>query len=297
MNFGTRTNAAESKKIIERALDRGVTFFDTANMYGNGESERIVGEALSGRRDQVQIATKVGLLKNEGLGKARIIAALDESLKRLKTDVVDVFYLHSPDPKTPIVESIEAMATLLQQKKIRSWAVSNYASWQVLEMNLWCDQNSVARPVRSQLLYNLLIRQLDVEYFAFAKRFPIHTTVYNPLAGGLLARVPEVGGAVPKGSRFDYNARYKFRYWHQPMIELTQQLAGVAKENGLSLVTLAYAWLVGRAGVDSVIAGPGSIEHLDAAVDGCAVRLSDEVRKKIDELHAAYLGTDAKYAR
>jgi aryl-alcohol dehydrogenase-like predicted oxidoreductase len=283
MNFGARTPAPEAARIIERALERGVTLFDTANIYTKGESEKIVGATLKGRG---QIATKCGAL-GEGLKKERVLAACDESLKRLGRDFIDLYYLHTPDPKTPVSETLEAIAALLNAGKIKSWGVSNYASWQILELDLLSDKAGLPRPTTSQVVYNLLVRQLDLEYFAFARRFPIHTTIYNPLAGGLLAG----------GKRGENNAIYAKRYWTQPMLDLAAKYRALATEHGLELVTLAYAWVATRPGVDSIICGPGTLAHLDAAIDACARTLPDALRAQVDELHRAHLGTDAIYAR
>lgn len=301
MNFGARTPTPEARRIVDRAIERGATHFDTANMYGDGESERILGAALKGRREGVQIATKVGLLRQsgrpEGLAPARVLAAIDESLGRLQTDWVDLCYLHAPDPATPIASTLDAIAQLLQAGKIRAWGVSNFAAWQLMEIDLLCDARKLPRPARAQMLYNVLVRQLDLEFFAFARKNPLHVTVYNPLAGGMLARAPAPGDGFPSGSRFETNSIYRKRYWTDALFELAQQLREVAKGEGLELVTLAYAWLAGRAGVDSVLAGPGSVAHLDAAIDACAVELPAKLRTKVDEVHRAFVGTDASYAR
>ncbi len=301
MNFGTRTDERESRRIIERALERGATCFDTANMYGQGASETILGKALAGRRSQVQLATKVGLFKvngqPEGLARQRVLQALEESLQRLQTDAVDLYYLHKPDPSTPITETLDAIAQLLAAGKIRSWGVSNFASWQIVEIDLLCDARGLPRPAVSQLLYNLLIRQLDVEYFAFARRFPIHTAVFNPLCGGMLARALAPGSAVPRGTRLESNPIYRRRYWNDSLLALAQGYAELAREEQLDLVTLAYAWLAARPGVDSIIAGPGTVAHLDAALDGCAATVSPSARERIDALYRDHLGTDATYAR
>jgi aryl-alcohol dehydrogenase-like predicted oxidoreductase len=283
MNFGGRTPAGEAERIIERALERGLTLFDTANVYNKGESEKLVAAALKGRG---QVATKCGAM-GEGLAKSRVLAAADESLKRLGRDVIDLYYLHVPDPKTPIAETLEAIEALLEAGKIKTWGVSNYASWQILEMDTLCGALGMPKPAVSQVLYNVLVRQLDVEYFAFARRFPIHTTVYNPLAGGMLAG----------GKRGESNAMYGRRYWNQALFDFAAKVRALAEANGLDLVTLAYAWVAHRPGVDSVIIGPGTLAHLDSAVDACARTLSPELNAKIDELHRAYLGTDASYAR
>jgi len=301
MNFGARTPAGEARRIVDRAIERGAAFFDTANVYGNGESERILGAALRGRRDEARIATKVGLAriggKPEGLSPARITAAIDESLQRLGTDHVDLYYLHAPDPATPFEQTLDALAPLLESKKVLAWGLSNFASWQALEIQRACDARKMPRPAVSQLLYNLLVRQLDVEWFAFARKHPIHTTVYNPLAGGLLARQLAPGAPVPEGSRFATNKLYLKRYWSNRMFELTEQYRAIAAAEGIDLVAFAYAWLAGRSGVDSILSGPGSLAHLDAALDGCARSISPEARARVDEVHRAFLGTDASYAR
>lgn len=301
MNFGGRTSAAEAKRIVDRAIERGATLFDTANMYGDGASERILGETLRGRRESVKVATKVGLMrqrgKSEGLSKERIPAALTESLERLGTDYVDVYYLHAPDPHTPFEETLDALAPLLGAGRIRAWGVSNFASWQILELMHLSDARGMPRPEVSQVLYNLLIRQLDLEYFAFARRYSLHSTVYNPLGGGLLARRPAPGSSIPAGSRFATNRMYPGRYWSNALMELTERLDGVAREAGMDLVAFAYAWLAGREGVDSILAGPGSVEHLDAAFDGCAKTLTAELRKKVDQVYREFVGTDVSYAR
>lgn len=301
MNFGKRTPSSEAARIVARAVDLGITLFDTANAYGDGESERILGRALRGRRDAVHIATKVGFGrvhgKSEGLSGARVRAALDESLARLGTDHVDIYYLHVPDPATPILETLSALKALRNAGKLLHFGVSNYASWQILEIMTACDALGMPRPVIAQQLYNLLIRQLDLEYFRFARRHPIHTTVYNALAGGLLSGRYRPGDAIASGSRFEGNRLYQRRYWSDRFLELTRTYEEVARDEGMSLVELAYAWLAGAASVDSILVGPGSVEHLDAAAAACTKSVSPEARARIDGIHAAFTGTDTSYAR
>lgn len=298
MNFGRRTPAAEAQRIVDRAIERGATFFDTANVYGDGESESVLGAALGRRHGQVGIATKVGLLRRggkvEGLSFSRVTESLAESLKRLRCDRVDVYYLHAPDPLTPFAETLDALQGLLEQGRIGAWGVSNFAAWQILELQRLCDTRVMARPAVSQVLYNLLVRQLDVEYFAFAVRHPIHTTVYNPLAGGLLALE---GHAALPSSRLETNPLYRRRYGSEAFAELARRFFALAGDYGLSSTTLAYAFCAGTSGVDSTLAGPGELAHLDAALDGVATTLSAECRAAIDHLHRSALGTDACYAR
>jgi len=301
MNFGKRTPAAEARRIVDRALERGVRFFDTANVYGNGESERLLGQVLRGRREEVGLATKAGLARvqgrPEGLSAARVERALEESLERLGTSYVDLFYLHQPDPATPLEETVEAVGRLLRAGKARQWGVSNFAAWQILELELLCDARGLPRPAVSQVLYNVLVRQIELEYLPFTRRHPLHTTVYNPLAGGVLTGRYAPGAPLPSDSRLGSNRMYQGRYGSSRLLEQVEALRAVAQAEGMDLVTLAYAWLAGRPGVDSVLVGPGSVEHLDAALEAWSRPLSPEALARIDELHQAFLGTDARYAR
>jgi aryl-alcohol dehydrogenase-like predicted oxidoreductase len=300
MNFGKRTPAKEAERIVARAFERGIRLFDTANVYVEGESERILGRALRGKRDLCLVATKVGLSgipkRREGLSAAVVQKAIDESLLRLGMDHVDVYYLHSPDPSVPIEETLDAMKRLVDLGKTRAWGVSNYASWQILEMFRLADARGMPRPAISQVIYNLLIRQIEIEYTKFTSRYPLHTTVYNPLAGGLLTGKHRKGDA-PAGSRFDNNRMYLRRYWTDRLFEHTAALGSVAREEGLSPVELAYAWVAGQPAVDSILVGPADVPQLDAAIEGCGKSLGDAARRKVDELHYAFTGTDATYAR
>jgi aryl-alcohol dehydrogenase-like predicted oxidoreductase len=301
MNFGKRTSAAESERIVRRALERGIRVFDTANVYNGGESERILGRALGRDRAEVVVATKVGFDrlggKPEGLSKAAVARAIDGSLERLATDRVDVYYLHVPDRATPIEETLDAIAAVVQSGKARAWGVSNYASWQILEMNGLAAARSLAPPAISQVIYNVLHRQLEIEYFAFARRFSLHTTVYNPLAGGLLAAKHSFSREPEKGSRFAENALYTRRYWTRAMFDRVEELRAVASDEGLTMVQLAYAWVAARPDVDSILVGPGTIQHLDDAVDAVSRKLSDAAIARIVELGRAWSGTDTDYAR
>ncbi|XXT18020.1 aldo/keto reductase [Sorangium sp. So ce429] len=301
MNFGGRTPPEEAERIVDRALERGITAFDTANLYGDGASERLLGRALRGRRAEVQIATKVGLRRSrgkaEGLGPEQVIRALEESLERLGTDHVDVYYLHAPDPETPVDETLSAIDALLEQGKILRYGVSNHASWQILEIIARRDAGEKARPAVSQVLYNALVRQLDVEYAAFARRYSVPTAVYNPLAGGLLAGRHAGPEAPQAGSRFEGNRLYQRRYWSGRMFELAASYAAVAADEGMSLLELSYAWLAGRDVVDSILVGPVRAEHLDAAADATQRALSPEAARRMDALYRDHVGTDASYAR
>jgi len=297
MNFGKRTPEEEAHRIVARAFERGVTLFDTANAYG--DSELILGRALRGHRS-ARIASKVGGRPagggREGLKADVVLRACDETLQRLGVERIDLYYLHWPDMRTPLEETLSALQKLVKAGKIAHWGISNYASWQLVDMERIGERTGLSRPSTAQQIYNLLIRQLDVEWWAFARQHPIHTTVYNPLAGGLLA-----GRALrtepPKGSRFDGNKMYQQRYLSDRFFDLVISYSDLAREAGLTPVQLAYGWLAARPGVDSVLLGPADVAQLDAGIDGCAKRLGADLCARIDEIHRAYTGTDASYAR
>ena len=301
MNFGKRTTEAESRSILARALELGIVHIDTANAYGDGISEKIVGAAVRATRDKVVIATKCGFGrvggKLEGLSRARLREAADASLTRLGSDWIDLYYLHVPDHDTPIDDTLDGVAELLEAKKIRAWGVSNYAAWQVVEMIQKADARKMPRPVIAQQLYNILLRQLDVEYFGFAQRYEMHTTVYNPLAGGLLAGKHARDGSTQGGSRFDKNRLYQGRYFTDAMFDRVEALAKLARAEDMSLLELSYAWLSGAAGVDSILLGPASVKQLEEGVSACARGLTPEVRGVVDALYRVWLGTDTYYVR
>ncbi|HEX4447477.1 MAG TPA: aldo/keto reductase [Polyangiaceae bacterium] len=301
MNFGKRTDAKESERIVRRALERGITVFDTANSYNGGESERLLGRALGADRERVIVSTKAGIgldpTRREGLSRQTLESALKASLDRLGTNRVDIYYLHLPDRKTPIEKTLDGVAELVESGRVIAWGASNYASWELLEMRALAEGRGLAPPVITQLLYNVLHRQLEVEYFAFARRYPIHTTAYNALAGGLLSGKHSFDASAEKGSRFDDNPMYRRRYWSREMFARVEQVAQVARDEGCTPVQLAYAWLAAQPDVDSILVGPGTVEHLDDAIDGVERTLSPDAAGKLDALARDWSGSDTNYVR
>lgn len=295
MNFGRRTPEAEARQLIDRALDSGATALDTANLYGDGESERIIGRALRGRRERAQVTTKCGLWKREGLAPERIVQALDASLERLECDFVDCLVLHAPDATTPIERTLDGIASVLEAKKAASWGVSNFAAWQIVELNQLCDARTLARPRQSQVLYNLAVRQLELEYFAFSRRFPIETVTFNPLAGGLLALDPST--PRPTKARIEANPIYRKRYGSEPLRGFAARCAEHGKRFGVSLHDLSLRWLFHRPGVDVVLLGPATMAQLEQALSTSRDPLPPELTAALDEEHRQFLGTDAIYAR
>lgn len=302
MTFGGQVDEPTSLRMFNRCLEEGINFFDTANAYTGGESERLLGKALKGHRDQIVLASKVFNKVGEGpddagLSRAAILKAVDASLKRLDTDYLDVYYLHAPDWNVPLEESLEAMEQLVKAGKVRYPASSNYAGWQVLRM-LWLAERNGYTPARiTQPMYNLLARSIEQEYLAMAKEFGVATVVYNPLAGGMLTGKQKIEAPIA-GSRFDKNQMYLNRYWHQGYFEAVEAIREVARKEGRSMVSLAFGWLLHHTQTDCIIMGASRPEQLDenlkAAADG---PLSPEALTACDEIWKALRGVTPKYNR
>lgn len=300
MNFGRRTPEREARRIVDRALERGVRWFDTSDSYQDGASERLLGLALKGVPD-AGVATKVGLRRvkgrNEGLAPDVLRRAIDESLERLGRTHVDLYYLHAPDRAVPIAETLDAMNEIVTSGRARAWGVSNFAAWEILDLLHRCDARGLPRPAVSQVLYNAAIRQIEVEYLRFAQTHRLHTTVYNALAGGLLAGTLRPDAPPPPGSRFDTAAHYRARYWTERLFHFAEGCVDIARTHDLTPPQLAYGWLASRPGVDSILLGPATLEHLDAALDACTRPVPEAALTALGALQRAFDGTDARYAR
>ena len=303
MTFGNQVSETDGVRMVDRCLEAGINFFDTANVYNNSLSESILGKALKGRRHNVVVATKVrGKMGEEpddaGLSRPAIRKAIDASLKRLQTDYVDLYYLHQPDWNTPIEETLSSMDELVRDGKVRYPAASNYASWQVVQM-LWISENhGYTPPTVSQPMYNLLARGIEQEYLACCKKFGISVIPYNPLAGGLLTGKHKPQEAPAPGTRFDGNKMYQDRYWHSDYFAAVEQVADIARRAGMSVVALAFRWLLSQPAVDSVILGASRMEQLEENLKlGQGAPLSDEVLKECDAVWEKLRGVTPKYNR
>jgi len=279
--------------MIDTCLDRGVDFIDTANMYHLGVSEEILGRILKGRRSRVILASKVRMKMGDapdlsGLSRAAILRAIDDSLRRLDTDYLDLYYLHAPDSATPIEETLETMNELVKQGKIRQVANSNYAGWQVVEMQWLAQKNGFQPSVISQPMYNLIARGIEQEYLPMCRRFGVSTIVYNPLAGGLLTGKHQREAPL-LGSRFDKNKLYLDRYWHAADFDAVEELRAIAAKAGRSLVSLALNWIYHHTSADCIIIGASRVDHLnenlkaleDGPLDDATIEACDGVWLKL----------------
>ncbi|HXG12786.1 MAG TPA: aldo/keto reductase [Gemmataceae bacterium] len=302
MTFGAQVDEAAAAAMVDYCLERGVSFIDTANVYNAGGSETILGKVLRGRRDQVVLATKVGLKMDEepggsGLSAAAIRRGIEDSLRRLQTDFVDLYYLHQPDYTVPLEESLGAMDRLVQEGKVRFVGASNYASWQVCRM-LWLAERNGWQPVQVvQPMYNLIARSAEAEFLPMCRDFGLAVAAYNPLAGGLLTG-KHTGAAPLAGTRFDRMPTYRDRYWHSANFDAVRELSAIARTAGRSLISLALGWLLHHTAADCVILGASSLEQLKenlaAAEEG---PLAAETVAACDRVWKALRGVSPPYNR
>jgi aryl-alcohol dehydrogenase-like predicted oxidoreductase len=271
MTFGSVTDEHTAAQLIDVCIDRGLNFFDTANVYNSGRSEEILGRILKGRRDRVILASKVGMRMRDdpaesGLSADAILRSIDKTLQRLQTDHLDIYYLHVPDYGTPIQETLAAMDTLVRVGKIRYPGVSNYAGWQLCQMLWISEQNGYRAPTVSQPIYNLLARGVEQELVPCCKTFGISLVVYNPLARGLLASGEERPSAGSPTTPADYQLSLD-RYTHPAYQTAAVALRRIAGRCGRSLVDLALNWLMHHTATDCMILGATDAEQLAQNLD------------------------------
>ena len=267
MNFGTRTDAAAARRIIDSAFDLGVNFIDTADAYGDGESERIVGAAIAARRRHWILATKAGNVLTRrphdgGLSRRWLLAACDDSLGRLGLDHVDIYYLHRDDPGTPLAETVGAIGDLVRAGKIRYFGVSNFRGWRLAAIVNECAAQGVAPPVVCQPYYNLLNRMPEVEVLPACEHSGIGVAAYSPLARGVLTAKYRADGSGPQDSRAAIrDARFMETEFRAESLAIAAKLAEHAAKTGRTLAQFALAWLWANDIVTSIIAGPRTIEQ------------------------------------
>ena len=300
MTFGSQVGQNEAQGIVDLCLDRGVDFFDTANVYNNGESERILGRCIKGKRDKIVLASKVrGKMGDglEGLSRPAMLRSIDESLQRLQVDYLDLFYLHMPDRTVPIEETLATMDEIVKSGKVRFPAVSNYAGWQVAEMQCIASRNNYVPATVSQPMYNLLARGIEQEYIPMCQRFGIATCIYNPLAGGLLTGKQQKDRPAP-GTRFDGNQMYLDRYWHPAFFQAVEELSQAAKTGGRTVLSVALNWAYHHTTADCLILGASHIDQLKQNLDALDEGpLPPELLEIIDQTWANLRGITPKYNR
>ncbi|MBT2477566.1 aldo/keto reductase [Streptomyces sp. ISL-94] len=287
-NFGGRLDAQATRAVVDAALDAGITLLDTADIYGGlGGSESHLGQALKGRRDQVVLATKFGYAGMDMKygpaagargGRAYIRRAVEESLRRLGTDHIDLYQLHSPDPATPIAETLAALTELVAEGKVRYVGHSNLTGWQLAEAAHTARETGAVPFVSAQNQWSLLERSAERELLPAALHYGVGVLPYFPLANGLLTGKIRRGAPVPAGSRLEGRAAYLT----EQRLDVVEALAALAEKYGRSVLELAIGWLSAQPGCASVIAGATSAEQVRANAAVADRPLESELLAEID---------------
>ncbi len=292
-NFGGRIDTAETGRVIDTAIDLGITFFDTADMYSNrGGSEAAMGEVLKGgKRHKIVLATKCGMLmddagKMKGASRRYIMSAVDASLKRLQTDYIDLYQVHQVDPLTPIEETLRTLDDLVRSGKVRYIGLSNHPAWMVVEAQETARRCNLNAFISCQDEYSLLIRDADRELMPMMSRYGIGLLPYFPLACGLLTGKYS-RNAMPQGARLTETKRWADKYLNERNWRVTERLDAFAKARGHTLLDLAFSWLLTRTQISSVIAGATSPEQVTANVKAASWKLTGEDLAEVDRITGA----------
>jgi len=291
-NFGSRLDVDATRRVVHRALDAGITLFDTADIYGNrGGSETQLGEVLGDRRKDIVLATKFGMPMDDGekRGGSRryLMAAVEASLTRLRTDWIDLYQLHEPDPLTPFEETLRALDDLVRQGKVRYIGCSNVAGWQVADAAWTSRHHGLAPFVSAQNEYSLLVREPERELVPALSAYGMGLLPYFPLGGGLLSGKYRRNAPLPPGARLTETQRSADRFLTERNWAIVEELEAFCGERDHGLLALAFSWLASRPAVASVIAGATTPEQIDANVRAAGWRLSAEEIAAVDGITAA----------
>lgn len=285
--FGKRASEQASIRIIDHALDSGVNFIDTANIYADTESERIIGQALEGKRHDVVLATKAGLVRRKspnGSGSSRfhLQQEMEGSLRRLRTDYVDLYQIHTFDPYTPLEETLRALEDMVRSGKVRYIGASNYAAWELMKALGLSESKGLARYVSTQVSYSLADRSPERELVPVCLDQGVGIIPYFPLAGGILSGKYGAAGEAPADSRANTDPSFR-RFLGDRAIELGQQVVRLAEGLGCSSSALSLAWLMNRPAVSTVIVGATRVEQLEDNLCSIRLRLDAETSRELNE--------------
>lgn len=290
MLFGNPTDAATSGRIIARAFEAGVNFIDTADNYNGGLSEEIVGAAIQPNRRDWVLATKManpmgkGRLQR-GLSRRWMMEEVENSLRRLGTEVIDVLYLHKEDHATPLEVTVRALGDMVRAGRIRHFGVSNYRSWRIAEICALCDAEGIDRPVVSQPYYNIMNRQPEVEQLPAAAHFGLGIVPYSPLARGVLTGKYKPGVAPPEGTRAGRNDRRMMEVeWREESLVIAGTLAEHARARGTTPTHFAMGWLLCQRAITGMVVGPRTEAHLEDYLGAFAYRFAAEDAALVDSL-------------
>jgi aryl-alcohol dehydrogenase-like predicted oxidoreductase len=288
-NFGWTVDLASARKVVGKALDLGITLFDTADIYGNrGGSEEMLGQALGELRKNVIVATKFGMAMDEGekkgASRSHILSSVEGSLRRLKTDWIDLYQVHQPDPLTPIEETLRALDDLVTQGKVRYIGCSNFAAWQAVEATWTARDHGMNAFVSCQNEYSLLVRDVEKELLPAMQSYGLGVLPFFPLASGLLTGKYERGSTMPEGARLASNKRLADRYLTDANWKKVEHLMEFCHARGHSLLELAFSWLLARPTIASVIAGATKPEQVEQNVKAVEWQITAEEIAEVDAI-------------
>jgi len=288
-NFGMRIEQEAITAVVDAALEAGINFFDTADVYGGAKSEVMLGKALGNRRKDVIVATKFAMPMGEsaymrGGSRRYVLAAVEASLDRLGTDYIDLYQMHGPDPGTPIEETIDALDDVVRSGKARYVGCSNFAGWQIADADWTAKVRGLSRFITAQNQFSLLERNVAREVIPACNRFGLGLLPYFPLASGLLTGKYHRGEAPPEGTRLALWGRRGQEAMSERNFDRIEKLAGWAAERGHGLLELAFAWLLGHDVIPSVIAGATSPEQVKVNVSTAAWKLTPQEVAEVAEL-------------
>ena len=294
MNFAGRTDEDEAQRIIDEAIDSDINFIDTADVYARGESEVFTGNALvaNGHRDDVVLATKGVATMGEGpndTGASRyhLVRAVEASLRRLRTDRIDLYYLHITDINTPMDEILETLDIMVRQGKILYVGTSKWPVPLIMEALWLADKHGWPRFVAEQPPYNLTDRRIEMELVWTCMRHGIGIVPFGPLAGGVLSGIYRKGQPAPERHRFkEIGQRDSHERYTEKTLDLIEGLIPLAEARGVTLAEFSLAWLMQRPGITAPITGPRTVEHLRSSVSACEIELTDEELAAVDEVIA-----------
>ncbi|WP_408893218.1 aldo/keto reductase [Paenibacillus taichungensis] len=290
--FGKRADDPTSIRIIHAALDQGINFIDTANIYAGTESERIIGQALAGRRENAVLATKAGLPRHEGpngRGSSRyhLQQELEHSLRRLQTDYVDLYQIHTFDPHTPLDETLRTLDDMVTSGKVRYIGASNYVAWELMKALGTSELKGYVRYISTQTSYSLADRTPELELVPLCLDQGVGIIPYFPLAGGILTGKYNGEAGVPSGSRADTDPAFN-RFLLEHNIKLGEQISEKASAYGCSPSVLSLAWLLARPAVSTVIVGATSTEQLEHNLASVDMKLTNDMISELDQLSDSF---------
>ena len=282
VTFGREIDAEESFSVIDYAMDRSINLIDTAEVYSAGTSETVLGQWLSrsSNRQKVVLGTKIA----PPLGRERVLQVAEDSLRRLQTDVIDLYQLHAYDASVPFEETLGALNTLVQQGKVRYLGCSNFDAWQICKALWIADVNDWAPMVSVQPNYNVAIRDIEAELLPFCADQNIGVTSYSPLGAGFLTGKYTKTWTAPKGTRFDVMPDHWDIYENDTSMRRMEGLRAMAAETGISMVQLALAWAIGQPGITSVLIGCRKLSHVDQAFNAEGMGLAQDLRDRLNAL-------------